>query len=38
MENLDIVVLRTLKAWRDAGQRAMLTDPWSELGALHLAL
>jgi len=25
MENLDIVVLRTLKAWRDAGQRAMLT-------------
>jgi xanthine dehydrogenase accessory factor len=25
MENLDIVVLRTLKAWREAGQRAMLT-------------
>jgi xanthine dehydrogenase accessory factor len=25
MENLDIVVLRTLKAWRDAGQRALLT-------------
>ena len=25
MENLDIVVLRTLKAWREAGQRAVLT-------------
>ena len=25
MENLDIVVLRTLKAWREAGQRALLT-------------
>ena len=25
MENLDIVVLRTLKAWREAGQRAMIT-------------
>ena len=25
MENLDNVVLRTLKAWREAGQRAMLT-------------
>ena len=25
MENLDIVVLRTLKTWREAGQRALLT-------------
>ncbi|NBO42878.1 MAG: XdhC family protein, partial [Betaproteobacteria bacterium] len=25
MENLDIVVLRTLKTWREAGLRAMLT-------------
>ena len=25
MENLDIVVLRTLKAWREAGQKALLT-------------
>ena len=24
MENLDIVVLRTLRDWRQAGQRAML--------------